>query len=166
MGAACAVEATRMTISFDLDDTLIPGAVRFETCAPGFLQRVFNTEPLRSGIVELVTQLRADGHRIFVYTTSMRSPARIRRLFRIHGIRLDGVINQQQHDERLGERRRDHSKLPPAFGIDVHVDDSPGVGIEGRRYGFRTIILSPDCADWTGFILREVAAIDSNLPAL
>ncbi len=59
----------------------------------------------------------------------------------------------------LGERRRDQSKLPQAFAIDVHVDDSPGIGIEGRRHAFHTIIIAGDCIDWTSFVLEEIAAI-------
>jgi hypothetical protein len=147
-----------MTISFDLDDTLIPGTIQFTTEPAGFWRRIFGHEPLRAGTAALMLELQHRGHRIFIYTTSLRSPAYIRRLFRLHGVRLDGVVNQARHEAVLGDRRRDHSKLPPAFGIDVHIDDSPGVGIEGRRHAFRTIILSPDTSDWTGFILNEIAA--------
>lgn len=148
-----------MTISFDLDDTLIPGTVGFATGTLKFWQRVLGHEPLRAGTGALLRGLRGDGHRIFIYTTSLRSPAYIRRLFRLHGIRLDGIVNQARHEAVLGERRRDHSKLPPAFGIDVHIDDSPGVGIEGARHAFRTIILPGDIPDWAGFIRQEIDAI-------
>ena len=154
-----AVKPLRMTISFDLDDTLIPGTIRFATQAPGVWQRLFGHEPLRTGTADLMRSLQREGHRIFIYTTSLRSPAYIRLLFRFHGIRLDGIINQARHEAALGERRRDHSKLPPTFGIDVHIDDSPGVAIEGRRHSFRTIILPGDSPDWTRYIQEEIAAI-------
>jgi hypothetical protein len=48
------------------------------------------------------------------------------------------------------------SKYPPAFGFDVHVDDSRGVGIEGERHGFKTIIVAVDDKNWDNSILKEI----------
>jgi hypothetical protein len=35
----------------------------------------------------------------------------------------------------------------------MHVDDSDGVRLEGRRHGFRVVVVSPDDADWTRKVL-------------
>ena len=48
------------------------------------------------------------------------------------------------------------SKYPPAFGIDLLIDDSPGVEQEGRTHGFSVITVSPDNPDWAEKLLDEI----------
>lgn len=48
------------------------------------------------------------------------------------------------------------SKYPPAFDIDLLVDDSRGIELEGQRHGFRTVIIDPDDANWVNTVLTEV----------
>ena len=47
----------------------------------------------------------------------------------LHGIRLDGIVNQARHDREVPARSTKH---PPHFGIDLLIDDSEGVRLEGR----------------------------------
>jgi hypothetical protein len=146
-----------VTISFDLDDTLIPGIKRFDTVRRSFFQKVCGFEPLRLGTVELIRALKSQGHRILVYTTSYRKARRIWWTFFSYGIRLDGIINQTRHERVLGEQSKDRSKYPPAFDIDIHIDDSQGVEIEGVRYDFKTIILTEDNPDWVAYVLQCIS---------
>jgi phosphoserine phosphatase len=125
-----------MTISFDLDDTLIPGTKRFDTRRIGLLHKIFGLETLRIGAVELIKSLQADGHKIYVYTTLFRSINKIWLTFFLHGIKLDKIINQKIHDKILGDRARNYSKYPPIFNIDIYVDDSMGVEKEGKRNNY------------------------------
>jgi FMN phosphatase YigB (HAD superfamily) len=113
-----------MTISFDLDDTLIPGTKKFETEKQTIVHRLFGLEKIRFGTIELFNELRNKGHRIYIYTTSFRSTAKIKLTFYSYGIPVDVAINQQRHDRQLRENKTRASKFPPAFNIDVHVDDS------------------------------------------
>jgi hypothetical protein len=53
------------------------------------------------------------------------------------------------------------SKFPPAFNIQLHVDDSEGVAMEGRAHGFRVCVVSPHEAVWTERVLAEVDALRS-----
>jgi hypothetical protein len=76
--------------------------------------------------------------------------------FYLYGIPVDKVINQQLHDKEVKEIKTRTSKYPPAFGIDIHVDDSPGLRIEGERFNFNTIIVDEHDKDWTGAILKSV----------
>ena len=46
--------------------------------------------------------------------------------------------------------------VPPAFDIDLHVDDSEGVQIEGAQHGFRVIVVNPEDEHWTQRVLDEV----------
>lgn len=145
-----------MIISFDLDDTLIPGTKTFGTEKHSIVQRLIGLEKIRYGTVELFKELRSKGHSIYIYTTSFRPTLKIKLTFYLYGIPVDKVINQQLHDKELKEIKTRTSKYPPAFGIDIHVDDSPGLRIEGERFNFKTIIVDEHDKDWTGTVLKSV----------
>ncbi|RAV97702.1 HAD family hydrolase [Pseudochryseolinea flava] len=149
-----------MTISFDLDDTLIPGTKRFDTEKQTIVQRLLRLEKIRLGTIELFKALRSQGHRIYIYTTSFRSILQIRLTFYLYGIPVDTVINQPRHDRELGENKTRTSKFPPAFHIDVHVDDSPGLKIEGDKYNFRTIIISEQDRTWVRTVLEMCETLE------
>ena len=56
--------------------------------------------------------------------------------FLAYGVRLGGVVNQDRHVRTLRDSRpraNECSKYPPAFGIDLLVDNSQGVKEEGQR---------------------------------
>lgn len=145
-----------MIISFDLDDTLIPGTKTFETENQNLIQRLTGIERIRKGTIELFKELKSRGHNIYIYTTSFRPTLKTKLTFLSYGIPVDRVINQQCHDRELKENRTGCSKFPPAFGIDIHVDDSPGLKIEGEKFNFRTIIIDKNDLTWTVKILKAV----------
>lgn len=77
------------------------------------------------------------------------------------GIPIEGVINQTRHERTVG--LRGPSKYPPAFRIDLHIDDSPGVAMEGADHQFAVLVVSPEDKDWVDRVLSEVdARIRSN----
>ncbi|XZF15569.1 hypothetical protein ACTHGU_05490 [Chitinophagaceae bacterium MMS25-I14] len=80
----------------------------------------------------------------------------------LHGARPDRIINQQVHEKTLGAHSRLYSKYPPAFDIDVHIDDAAGVAVEGRRHGFETIIINEDEENWTGYVKECLAGIEDQ----
>jgi len=47
------------------------------------------------------------------------------------------------------------SKYPTAFNIDIHIDDSKGIEIEGEKYNFQTIIIDENMINWTSVILER-----------
>lgn len=146
-----------MRLAFDLDNTLIRCGHDFPLSTPQhrLWARVLGNEGLRHGIKELAEHCRNAGWEVWVYTTSYRSAWRIRRLFWLHGIRLDGVVNQQRHDREVQARCTKH---PPSFGIDLLMDDSEGVRIEGERHGFRVLVVKPEDVQWAE---KVRAALDS-----
>jgi hypothetical protein len=101
-----------------------------------------------------MSELVARHHELWIYTTSFRSPRYLRGWFAAFGVRLAGVVNQARHERHVG--RKGPSKLPPVFGIDLHIDDSEGVAEEGRRHGFDVIVVSPDDVQWTARVLEAV----------
>jgi hypothetical protein len=146
-----------MRIAFDLDNTLIRGAYAFALETPKYtlLAKLLGVEPLRAGIIDLCAYCRAHGWEIWVYTTSYRSAGYIRRLFWLHGVQLAGVVNQARHDREVTVRC---TKYPPQFGIDLLVDDAPGVQLEAERHGFELLLVDPTDAQWVAKVQARVAA--------
>jgi hypothetical protein len=146
-------------IAFDLDDTLVPCQFQFPLERPRLRARALVREPLRLGTVDLLRHLRRMGCALWIYTTSLRNPIAVHLQFLSYGIRLGGVVNQDRHVRRLRNGRpgaNECSKYPPAFGIDLLVDNSEGVREEGRRFGFRVLHVRPDDPDWARVVRTAV----------
>lgn len=144
-----------MRIAFDLDGTLVPMfAGQFPVEPIAWPMRAFAADRLRIGTIPLLRSLKTRKHEIWVYTSSLRQPFHIRRTFRAHGLRIDGVINADRHAAAVGSREA--SKYPPAFGIDLLVDDAPGVEMEGRQLGFAVLRIDPDDAAWSLKVLDAI----------
>jgi len=157
-----------MRISFDLDDTLVlhaPDSNREIGQWPRLIRRLRN-EPLRLGTCALFGQLRQRACNIWIYTTSGRTPFYIRSWLYLYGIRVDGIVNEERHLREMAGRRfaRVPSKFPPAFGIDLHVDDSEGVLMEGREYGFQVVVVGQADQLWTQKVLEAVDRVYSKVP--
>ena len=153
-----------MRIAFDLDGTLICGPVHFpiEPKPHPFIKKILSLESLRRGIIDLAGKLKEQKHEIWIYTSSHRSSTYIKWLFRLHGIRLDGVINQQIHDlekKHWHDKYKHVSKMPSMFGIDLLIEDSVGVKIEGEKYGFSVLVIEGTDLNWTEKVLHELNKI-------
>ena len=144
-----------MNISFDLDDTII-STTRFSLEKRPFFAKLIRAERIRLGTIELFKALRARKHKIYIYTTSYRSVLKIKLMFLSHGIPVDFVVNQQMHEKKVKNKGKNVSKLPPAFDINIHIDDSTGVEMEGKEFGFKTIIISVSDTDWVNTILKKI----------
>lgn len=148
-------------ISFDLDDTLRchrTDVVLEQGLLPAVLCR-FLGEPLRRGTRDLMRKLRKEGWEVWVYTSSGPGPFQIRFWLALYGIRLGGVINETRHRRELAGHRfsRLPSKYPPAFGIDLHVDDSEGVRMEGEQHGFQVVMIRADDENWTSKVIAAAS---------
>jgi FMN phosphatase YigB (HAD superfamily) len=144
-----------MKISFDLDDTII-STTKFSLEKKSLWSKIVKAERIRLGTIVLFKKLRTENHKIYIYTTSYRSKIKIKLMFLSYGIPVDFVINQQLHDQRIRKKGKIISKFPPEFDIDVHVDDSLGVEMEGKKFGFKTIVVSVDDINWVNNILKKI----------
>jgi hypothetical protein len=143
-----------MRISFDVDDTLVcDPSVPTERVVPWW-RRWWYPELLRRGTRGLMQELLAGGNQLWIYTTSYRPARYLRGWFRSFGVTISGVVNQQRHERVVG--RQGPSKYPPAFGIDLHVDDSEGVAEEGKRHRFEVVVVAPTDPDWVVRVLEAV----------
>lgn len=157
-----------MRVSFDLDETLISSRWAGDSeCGilPKFLLRRL-AEPLRPGARRLFAELESRGHQVWIYTSSSRSALRIHRWLFLHGLRVEGVVNDDRHRKAISGQNfigRAPTKFPPAFDIDLHVDDSPGVAVEGGRYGFEVQVIAADDAEWTDAVLQRVDSLANRM---
>ena len=162
-----ALDRPRIRVSFDIDDTLacLPHHSPAEDSRlPDFIHRWLG-EPLRSGTRSLIRDLRRQGCSIWIYTSSGRTPSYIRRWLMLYGIRVDGVVNSDRHHHVVTARgfEKMPSKFPPAFDIDLHVDDSEGVRIEGDDHGFRVVVVCPKDKAWTQKVLQAAVEVQAKL---
>ena len=157
----------RIRISFDIDDTLacqLHHSAVERSRLPAWVHRLLG-EPLRSGTRALTRELRRQGCSVWVYTSSGRTPSYIRRWLMLYGIRVDGVVNSVVHNHALTAHglANTPSKFPPAFDIDLHVDDSEGVRLEGHAHGFRVVVVDPQDEHWAQRVLDAVAQLQAQL---
>ncbi|MBX2797805.1 MAG: hypothetical protein KTR31_09060 [Myxococcales bacterium] len=149
-------------IAFDLDDLLLPDPTepRFATephrCA--VLAWLLSAPRFRVGTRTLLEDLQRRGWRICVYTSSARDAIWIRLAFLTHGIWLSKVVNDAVHRSRLGQHASRTVKYPPAFDIDVLVDDSIAVAEQGRQFGFQVVQIDPSDDQWTARVLGEIGS--------
>ena len=145
-----------MNISFDLDSTLIPNGKEFETENKSWKAKLFKVEELRKGTKELFLKLREDGHKTNIYTTSFRSKNKIRFTFWCYNIKIDRIVNQFENQKKLKSLHINASKYPKAFEFDLHIDDSKGVEMESKKYGFTVIIVEQNDTNWTKNLLDKI----------
>ena len=140
-----------MRISFDLDGTLIGAS--FPRAHRRWYGALLGGERLRAGTPQLFLALRAAGHELHVYTSSLRNPLGIRRTFAAHNLRVGRIVTDVASQRRLRAEGLNASKHPGLFGFGLHVDDDPGVALEAERLGFRCLIVEGDDPDWARSVL-------------
>ena len=145
-----------MKISFDLDSTLIPAGNEFSVEKAGVLHKFIGVEPIRKGTIKLFKEIKSLGHELGIYTTSYRKASKVKFNFFIYGLTLDFFINEKQNRNKLKIHQIQASKYPPAFNIDIHIDDLKGVGLEGNKYSFESIIIDPNDINWNKKVLKFI----------
>ncbi len=152
----------RMRVSFDLDEVLFVYPETHKTEPP--LKFPFNRiykERLRLGTPRLINRLQGLGYEVWVYTSSFRSEAYIKGLFRHYGVRFDGIVNGTRH---LKEVQRDNKitlpqKVPSRYRISLHVDDESVICTLARQYGFNAYQLDAQDDDWEEKIVERAEQI-------
>ena len=147
-------------IAFDLDGTLITQSGLNEDFKIPLLGNIFKIEKLRKGVKDLFEYLKAKKYQICIYTSSYRSAFYIKFIFMLYLIKLDSIINQYIHEKYV---KVNSSKFPPEFGIDILVDDSEGVLMEGNKFGFKVILVKAEDEDWVNYIKERIKVLENNL---
>jgi len=160
--------AQKMRVSFDLDEVLFvsPQTHKTEPPLPFPFNRIF-VERLRLGAPDLIRQLQALGYEVWVYTSSYRTEKYIKGLFRLYGVRFDGIVNATRH---LKEVQRDSKtilpqKMPNRYRISLHIDDEMVICTSARQYGFHAYHLDAEDDDWKDKIIaraNEIKRMEEN----
>ena len=151
-----------MRISFDLDDVLFVSPIRYDTePAPRFPYNRLYVERLRKGTPELIHTLQDMGHEVWIYTSSYRKEKYLKGLFRLYGVRFDGIVNAQRHEIEVQRNRKMilPTKLPNFYHISLHIDDETIICTLGRQYGFKTYQLDAEDDDWKEKIIARADEI-------
>jgi len=157
--------AIRMRVSFDLDEVLFvnPANHKTERELP-FPFRYIYTERLRAGTPALIKELQKNDFEVWVYTSSFRSQRYIKRLFRLYGVKFDGIVNGQRHQAEVQAHHSETmpTKLPNRYQISLHVDDEAIVCTYGRTFGFDVYQLDAQDDEWESKILERALRVRKN----
>ena len=96
-----------------------------------------------------------------MYTSSFRTERYIRSLFRLYGVKLDGIVNAQRHLKEVQGNRQTvlPQKLPSRYHISLHVDDESVICTAAGQYGFEAYQLNAQDYDWQEKIVRRAEQI-------
>lgn len=151
-----------MRVSFDLDEVLFvsPKTHKTEPSLP-FPLRSFFRERLRLGTPALIHTLQGMGYEVWVYTSSFRSEAYIRRLFRCYGVKFDGIVNGERHLREVQRNRKERlpQKVPSHYRISLHVDDESVIVTSGRQMGFNVYQLDAQDDNWKEKVIARADEI-------
>ena len=151
-----------MRVSFDLDEVLFvsPKTHKTEPSLP-FPLRSFFRERLRLGTPALIHTLQGMGYEVWVYTSSFRSEAYIRRLFRCYGVKFDGIVNGERHLREVQRDRKERlpQKVPSHYRISLHVDDESVIVTSGRQMGFNVYQLDAQDDNWKEKVIARADEI-------
>ena len=152
----------KMRVSFDLDEVLFvsPQTHKTEPPLPFPLRKIF-VERLRLGTPALINALQKMGYEVWVYTSSFRTDRYIRWLFRLYGVRFDGIVNGFRHMKEVQRNSKTilPQKLPNRYRISLHIDDEDAVCSVAGQYGYRTYQLNAQDDDWKEKIIQRAEQI-------
>jgi len=117
---------------------------------------------MRKGTPQVINMLKSRGHQVGIYTTSFRKTSAIQFWLICYRTKADFIINEQRNSMVKLKTEVNSSKYPPAFNIDLHIDDLPGVGMEGTKYGFKTLIIPSEETDFSQCVYDEVERLLTN----
>ena len=143
-----------MRISFDMDHTLVPYDIKGRSEADC---KLFNGDLLRKGAIKLLKELQKE-HELWIYTTSFRGPINLKFSSWLKGIKIKKVVNDDEHRKIIKSYQfhKTPTKYPKHYDIDLHIDDSKGVKMEGDEFGFDVLQIDSLADNWAELILNKV----------
>ena len=151
-----------MRVSFDLDEVLFvyPKTHKTEPELTFPFNRIFK-ERLRLGTPELINKLQELGYEVWVYTSSYRSERYIRWLFKLYGVKFDGIINAQRHNREV-QKNSSYilpQKVPNRYHISLHIDEESIICTQGKDFGYEAYQLDAPDDEWKEKIIAYAGEI-------
>lgn len=152
----------KMRVSFDLDEVLFvcPDTHKTEPALSFPFCKIYR-ERLRLGTPELINTLQRMGYEVWVYTSSYRTEKYIKHLFRLYGVKFDGIVNAMRHLREVQGNRKEllPQKVPSRYRISLHVDDESVICSRGREFGFEAYQLDAQDDDWKEKVIARAEEI-------
>lgn len=143
-----------MCVSFDLDEILLTDGseIPAHKKLPFPFSRMYR-KTLRRNAPVLIQELQRMGFDVWVYSGEYFSEAYIRRLFRLHHVKVDGIL--------IGLRRRGaHKPIREAFSkkyrISLHVDNQDVVCVKTQTREYESFAIDAVHEDWASEVVRRL----------
>lgn len=143
-----------MCVSFDLDEILLTdGEIYPAHKELHFPFRRMYPRTLRKNVPVLINELHAMGFDVWVYSGEYVSESHIQRLFRLHHVKVDGIIT--------GLRRRNTSlRIREVFSgkyrISLHVDNQDVVCVKTKTKEYETFPIDSVQKDWASEVILRL----------
>ena len=121
-------------------------------------------ERLRLGIPGLFHFLKAHDYDIWLYTTQYYSPDYWRLLFRLYGVRIDGVETGTARKRKfdIATRNRLDQMIARQYPITIHVDNCEAVRIDSQTKAFEEFQLTGNDRAWSQEVMDIVSRIEKK----
>ncbi len=143
-------------VSFDLDEVLICGPDLTADRAPVFPLNLIAPERIRKDTAYLFSELRKLEYDIWVYTGSYHTGAYIRRLFRLHGAKADGIMNglrEHRVSAEVMQAFRGHYRTL------LHIDNEGIIRVDTATKQYETFAVEPGDS-WAYHVIDAVRRME------
>lgn len=144
-------------VSFDLDEVLMSTdpAVPHERLSR--LKSLLYRRPMRLGAPALISDLRKTGYDVWVYSSGYLSGDDIRRLLRLYGITVDGIISGVKTGKpgSIEKNEKIREQFEKKFRYNIHVDGKSVVWVDSNTRDFDVTDLKGDARSWSRDV-REI----------
>lgn len=154
----------RVCASFDLDEVILAaeGAVNIEP-KPSRLTAALYRDKIREGVPALMDALRLLGCDLWVYTGQYRSESSIRRLLRLYGVTVDGIVNGMKN-RKSTDRITQHFK--ERYDASIHVDAEEIICVDTKNHTYDTVEMTSGASAWASEAIVAIRGMETVQKAL
>jgi len=147
----------RMCVSFDLDEVLLTDGTKVpaDRWIP-VLHRISVKSGMRLRSPVLIRELQKLGFDVWVYSGGYRSETALKRIFRFHRVRVDGMVNGIRKKEQRALIRK---AFVEKYEVSLHIDGSDIVWVNTRTREYDTLPIGGNASDWGARTLQAVKQI-------
>lgn len=150
----------QMCVSFDLDEVLLTDGryVPADRKIPLSLRSLYH-QSLRKNAPALIRFLQNRGFDVWIYTSQCHSEDYINFLFRLHHVKVDGIVNNLAKKKNRGQIRQSFSKK---YRYSLHIDNESLICVDTVSKDYSIHEVSPDVASWASDMAKTVKGIKFN----
>lgn len=148
----------KMCVSFDLDEVLLTDGSKL-ACDKRLMwpfSKLYQ-KTLRKNSGLLVNELRDMGCDVWVYTGEFYSEEYIKLLFRLHGAKVDGVINGLS---KAKSRKNIQKLFSDKYDISVHIDNESVMCVNTKTKDYEVEDIGEDEISWASEIMLHLKKME------